>query len=267
MNFFITQEELVQRKHINFSVDLDASGLLISSCPSDIATAPIINKPSGELLTDLNHLSWRELDAIGRCGDARRQIALGAVKTDHMKNGFNAEYRIIGFDHDDLADGSGKAPFTWEMTRAYRDTRPMNDDCTNKGGWDASDVRKWLNSDFFGLCSDDLQAVIRPVIKLASAGDCSKEIIKSVDRIFILSEKEVYGRVFYSVPGEGSWYEYYRLEDIPYFALDEDGDSCYKWLRSASYSLSSNFCAVNTNGSAGSNGASWSAGVLPGFSF
>jgi len=267
MNFFITQEELAQRKHINFTVDMDASGLLISSCPSDIAVAPTIQKPSVELLTDLNHLSWRELNGIGQSGLARQQIALGAVKTDHMKNGFNAEYRIIGFDHDELADGSGKAPFTWEMVRAYKDDRPINKNCTNEGGWDASNLREWLNSEFLGLCSDELQSVIRPVIKLASAGDCSKEIIKSVDRIFILSEKEVYGRVFYSVPGEGSWYEYYRLEDIPYFALDGDGERCYKWLRSAGYNSSSHFCYVYTNGDASNSIASWSAGVLPGFSF
>lgn len=111
----------------------------------------------------------------------------------------------------------------------------MNSSGTNKGGWDESELRAWLNSDFFDLCSDELQSIIRPVVKLTSAGDRSGEIIKSIDRIFILSEKEVYGRVFYSVPGEGHWYEYYRLEDIPYFLLNEEGERVYRHLRSASY--------------------------------
>lgn len=267
MNFYISTEELAQRKRVNFSVNLDESGLLISSCPQEIVTAPLVQVPIAGLLTDVNHLSWRELDAIGRSKKARQQIALGAVKTDHMKNGFAAEYRIIGFDHDDLADGSGKAPFSWEMTRIYKERRPWNTECTNKGGWDKSELRKWLNSEFLELCSDELQSVIRPVIKLTSAGGCSNEIIKSVDRIFILSEKEVYGRVFYSVPGEGSWYEYYRMEDVPYYGLDEDGDPCSSDLRSPYYTTYTYFCGVYYDGTVNSNAAGYSGGLRPGFGF
>lgn len=267
MNFYISAEELAQRKHVNFSVDLDESGLLISSCPKEIVTPILIQQPTTGLLTDLNHLSWSELDAIGRSKKARQQIAVGAVKTDHMKNGFAAEYRIIGFDHDDLADGSGKAPFSWEAVRIYKDRRPWNSECTNEGGWDKSELRQWLNSEFLALCSDELQAVIRPVVKLTSAGGRSKEIVKSVDRIFILSEKEVYGRAVYSVPGEGSWYEYYRLEDVPYFALDEDGDPCWSGLRSPYDNNGNYFCGVSGNGSIGNDHARASGGLRPGFGF
>ena len=134
MNFYISAEELAQRKHINFSVDLDESGLLISSCPQEIVTPTLVQQPAAGLLTDLNHLTWGELDAIGRSKKARQQIAVGAVKTDHMKNGFAAEYRIIGFDHDDLADGSGKAPFSWEAVRIYKERRPWNSEYLNAQG-------------------------------------------------------------------------------------------------------------------------------------
>ncbi len=64
-----------------------------------------------------------------------------------------------------------------------------------------------------------------------------------------------------------SWYEYYRLEDVPYFALDEDGDPCSSWLRSPYYSYTNRFCRVYSNGTIGNHLASWSAGVRPGFSF
>ena len=265
MNFSITAEELAQYKHINFSVGLDSAGLSISTCPKEIVPAPCVQMPAGNLLTNLNHLSWGEVSNIGRSGAARQRIALGAVKTDHMKNGFNAEYRVIGFNHDDLADGSGKAPLSWEMTRVYKDERPMNSSGTNKGGWDESELRAWLNSDFFDLCSDELQSIIRPVVKLTSAGDRSGEIIKSIDRIFILSEKEVYGRVFYSVPGEGHWYEYYRLEDIPYFLLNEEGERVYRHLRSAYYYGYYYFCRVYTDGSAHSSFARAAGALAPGF--
>ena len=38
-----------------------------------------------------------------------------------------------------------------------------------------------------------------------------------------------------SAPGEGHWYEYYRQEDVPYFATDMDLERVIRWLRSADY--------------------------------
>lgn len=267
MNFYIPKDELIAHKHINLSVDLDDDGLLICSTPSTLVVPETSKNLEDGLLHDLNHLSWEELYAIGLSGNARQSIALGAVKTDHMKNNLDVEYRIIGFNHDDLADGSGKAPFSWEMTRVYKDERPMNQECTNKGGWDACELRKWLNSEFLALCSDELQSVIRPVIKLTSAGGMSDKIIESVDKIFILSEKEVFGRAIYSAPGEGHWYEYYKLEDVPYFAMDEDEERFLRWLRSARSAGNHYFCYVSTSGSAGYDSAGYSLALLPGFSF
>lgn len=267
MNFSITTEELAQFKHINFSVGLDSASLSISTRHNEITPAPCVQMPAGNLLTDLNHLSWSEVSNISRSGEARQRIALGAVKTDRMKNGFNAEYRVIGFNHDDLADGSGKAPLSWEMTRAYKDKRPMDLSSTSKGGWDKSELRAWLNSDFFNLCSDELQSIICPVEKLTSAGDRSREIINSVDRVFILSEKEVYGRVFYSAPHEGHWYEYYRLEDIPYFILDEIGNPVFRRLRSACCNDYYTHCGVDTDGSPYSCYEGISGALAPCFCF
>ena len=75
-----------------------------------VNSRPIVPVPMAYPLKDLNHLTWSEIEAIGAAGKARETFALGATKKDHMKNGYDAEWKIIGFDHDDLADGSGKAP-------------------------------------------------------------------------------------------------------------------------------------------------------------
>ena len=69
---------------------------------------------------------------------------------------------------------SGLTMTIWQMVRVYKDERSMNDSGTNRGGWDASDMRRWLNTEFLELCSDELQSVIRPVVKLTSAGGESK---------------------------------------------------------------------------------------------
>ena len=218
-------------------------------------------------LKDLNHLTWREIEAIGKSGKAREFFALGAQKKDYMKDGFVATYQIIGFDHDDLADGSGKAPISWDMVHIYRDDWSMNDESTNVGGWEACKMNKRLNSEFFALCSDDLQSVIKPVIKLTSAGNCSKEIIKSNCKVWLKSEKELYGRCYYSMPGEGHWYEYYRQEDVPYYKEDVNGEKRWNWGRSPFCNTSDYFCFVFADGNAYYYHARYSCGLAPAFSF
>ena len=135
-----------------------------------VNSRPIVPVPMVYPLKDLNHLTWSEIEAIGAAGKARETFALGATKKDHMKNGYDAEWKIIGFDHDDLADGSGKAPISWDMVRAYKDEWSMNDEATNAGGWDQCKSRKRMDGELLSLCSDELQAIIKPVIKLTSAG-------------------------------------------------------------------------------------------------
>ena len=70
-----------------------------------------------------------------------------------------------------------------------------------------------------------------------------------------------------SAPGEGHWYEYYRQEDVPYFATDMDLERVIRWLRSASYSSYDRFCNVYSDGSAYDGNANYSLALLPGFCF
>lgn len=225
----------------------------------------IMNR-GGEIMKDLNGLSWADIGQIGDSGHAREIFALGATKKDNMKDGYVAEWRIIGFDHDDLAEGFGKAPISWELVYAYKENRPMNSVNTNKGGWDTCELNAWLNTEFFSRCSDELQAIIKPVFKLTSAGECSREIIKSKNKIWIKSEKELYGRCFYSVPGEGHWYEMYQQEDVPYYKEDGRGNRVYQSPRSPRCSsYGSGFCGTGTDGTADIGTAMTFRALLPGF--
>ena len=235
-----------------------AAGCSCAGKSSDLLANP--------LLRDLDHLSWDEINRIGISGKARTTFALGATKHDRMKNGFVAEWRIIDFGHDDLADGSGKAAISWDMVKVYKEEWAMNDDYTNAGGWDKCKMNQRMNSELLSQCSDELQAIIKPVIKLTSAGSRSKEIIKSICKMWLKSEKELYGRCFYSVPGEGSWYEFYKQEDVPYYKEDCNGERTAQFLRSPYYNYSNFFCNVCSNGYMGAAGATGSLGLAPAFS-
>lgn len=215
-------------------------------------------------MTDLDTIPWSVIDEIGKNGLARTYFALGATKKDFMKNGFVAEYQIIGFDHDDLADGSGKAPITWDMVRVYKDDLYMKRN-GDEACWDTSNARAYLNGEFFNNMSDELQAIVKPVIKLTADASGTGNLIESVDRVWLKSEQEQFGRKIYSHGGEGHWYELFMLEDVPYFKIDDDEDRRWNWLRSVYSGSSYTFCAVNTGGSAGTYNSGHCYGVAPDF--
>ena len=89
------------------------------------------------------------------------------AKTVTLADGATAQVQICGFAHDGNANGSGKAGITFIFKDAV-DERPMNNAGTNSGGWEASEMRSWLNSSFKGQLPSDLQNVIVPVTKMTN---------------------------------------------------------------------------------------------------
>ena len=78
---------------------------------------------------------------------AKAKAAMDAGTKFSMKltDGQTLEYKIIGINHDDLADGSGKAGLTFEAINAVLGAR-LNPTDTNTGGWEKSELRGRLNS-------------------------------------------------------------------------------------------------------------------------
>ena len=128
--------------------------------------------------------------------------------------------QIIGFDHDDLADGSGKAHITLLMKNALTTAYSMNSTNTNTGGWRDSAMRARMNT-FYGYLPADLQAGIKTVNKKTALQSFDSTIIVTEDKLFLLSHIEVMGTDKYntssrlSYSGEGSQYEYFKNAAIP----------------------------------------------------
>ena len=223
------------------------------SCPAPHAKA---------WLDCLDDLSWDEIDRIGKSGTARERFALGATKKDHMKNGFVVVWQIIGFDHDDLEDGSGKAPISWDMVGLYKDEAAMRKDGSSVW-WNDSDIRSFLNGDFKNNVSNELAAVVKPVWKYSANRNGVME--KTADEFWIKSEQELYGRKFWSYGSEGHWYEFYAQENVCYNKKKPNGNDDWQWLRSVAAVNSHSFCIVITSGSAISVNAYFSFGFAPAF--
>ena len=172
---------------------------------------------------------------------------------------------IIGKNHDDYADGSGKAPLTFQLHDCYADTKAMNSSNTNSGGWTRCDMRQTHLPAILNQMPAEVQNGIREVNKLTSAGNKSSTINTTADKLFLLSEVEIFGSTTYSAAGEGTQYDYYKAGNSKVKNLDGSADSW--WERSPNVSSSTGFCRVKSNGLSEGYRANYAYGVAFGFCF
>ena len=186
-------------------------------------------------------------------------VADGTCYKDMLINGANYRIDIIGKNHDDLSDGTGKAPLTFQLHDCYTIPYPMNDTSTNVGGWTNCAMRSTHLPAILALMPAEIQAGIREVQKKSSAGNKSSSIVTTNDDLFLLSEIEIFGRTTYSFAGEGTQYAYYQAGNSKVKNLS---GSAYAWWERSPFSGGSiRFCRVDSNGNVIASGASYSRGV------
>lgn len=179
-------------------------------------------------------------------------------------NGVDYQIDIIGKNHDDYSDGSGKAPLTFQLHDCYGEIKNMNSSNTNSGGWTSCAMRSTHLPAILALMPTEVQSGIREVNKLTSAGNQSATINTTADKLFLLSEVEIFGRSTYSKSGEGAQYDYYKAGNS--HVKSYNGNAYIWWERSPYGSNSTNFCIVNSYG-ASYNIAHSARGVAFGFCF
>lgn len=170
---------------------------------------------------------------------------VGSQKTMTI-NGVAYTIDIIGKGHDDYADGSGKAPLTFQMHDCYGTTYPMNSSNTNRGGWTSCAMRQTHLPAILALMPTEIQSGIKEVNKLTSGGGMVKTITTTADKLFPLSEIEIFGTYINSVDGEGMQYDYYRAGNSK--VKNRNGNVVVWPLRSPVSINTTSFCAIDTNG-------------------
>lgn len=191
-------------------------------------------------------------------------IADGSCYKDMEINGKNYRIDIIGKNHDTYASG-GTAPLTFQMHDCYDETKQMNSDNTNNGGWTNCAMRSTHLPAILDLMPAEVQAAIKEVQKKTSAGNQSSSIQTTNDKLFLLSEIEIFGSTTYSFAGEGTQYDYYKAGNSK--VKNRSGSANSWWERSPYSSDSAGFCFVDADGGASWNYASGSDGVAFGFCF
>ena len=88
----------------------------------------------GGLDADFSKNSWRTI--IAACQNKQVPDTWNVGDSCMMAFGKkNYQIDIIGKNHDDYADGSGKAPLTFQMHTCYATEYKMNNSGSNTGGW------------------------------------------------------------------------------------------------------------------------------------
>ena len=220
----------------------------------------------------------------------------GKLDDDHFKevklsDGDSAYVQVIGFVHDDKSDGSGKAGITFAFRASVEGklvAHAMNKKNTNAGGWEASDMRTWMNTELISELPSELQAAIVPVDKLTNnVGDTksTKSVTATSDKLWLFSLTEFCGEIdwwddsdaYYNkvMNAEGSQYQLFK--DVPVDSYSEKNEILARngkhstttsgyWMRSPFLETSDMFSHVDYLGDPGHGGyAKDSRGVVPGF--
>ncbi len=244
--------------------------------------------------------TWDELaqisDEIGAAGDEAAAIEVAKkynlctpegkldgtqVKLVTLTNNMTVPVQIVGFAHDDKTAG-GKAGITFMFGDAIAEA-PMNQTDTNAGGWEASQMRAYLNGDGMALLPEDLKKVVAPVDKLTNnVGETQdvSAVTTTSDSLWLLSAAELCGSIdWYSDPSynavlnaEGFEYQLFRDTAVDSSNANDILVKNYQnspggwWERSPIPGYSVGFQFVSSDGYPISSGyASDSNGVVPGF--
>ena len=216
--------------------------------------------------------SWETISAACKDGSYKTVYKVGDTKDIELSTGETITVAIMGFDHDDLSDGSGKAPITLGMTELLTTTYPMNSKNTNSGGWNDSLMRTSTMVTLLSQLPPDLRNVIKQVNKKATPGLQNSSIKTSSDYLWLFSEIEVDGTRDTGYKNEGEQYDYWQTvkdgaitaDRIKYLS-NGDGSANDWWLRSPQVSNRNDFRSFYSSGDASYSIANSSRGVCFGF--
>lgn len=209
--------------------------------------------------------TWQNISYAARNNLIPETWQVGDTK-DIVVNDETLTLAIMDFNHDDRADGSGKAGITMGMTQCMADGRQMNSTDTNVNSFSGSAMYDYLVNTVLAGFPEDLLPYVVPVNKKTSAGNKSSSILTEAMSIWLFSEIEVFGTTTYSVAGEGSQYPYFATTENRIKKLSNGtGAASYWWERSPYQAYPSAFCSVASGGTPSFNYSSGSIGVCFGF--
>ena len=209
------------------------------------------------------------------------------LKVGQMKKIDGKKVRILGFNHDELAEPTvaydtttltGKAGISFEYVDFLTEAG-MNSSDTNSGGWNSSELRRTLNGTTYNSLSikSNIKKVKKDYIPTYDVASTQK----TEDYLWLLSCGEIWDNGYNggvtrgkAITTEGKQYKYYKI-NLGHTNYSSSNDITRKpsvsfsnlWLlRSPHSDGGGSFCAVTSDGRGAGNYAGRFSGVAPGFS-
>lgn len=208
----------------------------------------------------LTDYTWEQISAISESGEAATRFLVGDTKPITMKIGTTTHTltaRLLGFNHDDLADGTGKAGMSFEVVDMAMtgQTTASGSKYETSAAWTGFDqnARTYLGS--------DLKPYVKQVAKKCySLRDTSYYTLNAY--MWRLAVSELGYKPTTAIPNEGEAYRYYDIggrdstigayateyEDLIHYGINEwsNTDAVVYALRTPANNLS--VCVISHKG-------------------
>ena len=133
------------------------------------------------------------------------------------------------------------------------DKHVMNSTGTSKGGWPASEMYTYVNTDLYNMLPTDLKDVIIDTTVISGHSSSETTNLTSIDKLYLLAPKEIYSdwdNSYDSAKNLTRQLDYYSNSNISTsnYQSAKKGGICW-WLRSAYSNQNDYFFLINMYGS------------------
>ena len=151
--------------------------------------------------------------------------------------------------------------------------RVMNTAKTSKGGWPASEMYSYLNSDVYNMFPVELKSIVLNTSVVSGHGSNDSDNFTSTDKLYLLSPKEIFrdwSSIIDTAENLTRQLDYYNIKNV---TRSSHADASKKfgtsgaawWLRSTHSSYITDFSRVSDGGGWSSNNSDTTFGVSPAF--
>ena len=200
--------------------------------------------------------SWAELKKMAQAGTISQVLSEGDLIPIRLASGEENAIRVTHDQADNMF-------FVFEscLDKPFS----MNRSATNVGGWAKSEMRAYhLNREIAKQLPDDLLESIE-TISIEQEMPDKRPRVWSRDKLFLLSEEQVFGKSRYSKSEKGVSQLKIFEGSMERRVKNWGGKPLWWWLRSPRESNTSYFVDVSSDGSVYYNDAYATGGVAPGF--
>lgn len=211
--------------------------------------------------------TWAEIKAAVQAGinglDLSSVWNIGDTKSVTLTTNEVIELQIAGFNHDTYSDGV-TAPVTLVMKDCLSSIEPMNSANSNAGGYPASAMKTYVETNIYNKLPSDLKAIVSPVKKRCyTLYPDASSLSEANYNVWLLAEAEVFDSVSHTIGnGEGTKYPIFTNNTSRVKKVNTV--TRLWWLRSCTKSSGRSFVLVYDDGNVSYANATDYCGVAVG---